>query len=281
MSEKIIKGVSLPAYSVLMSVYAGEKAEFFKQSVDSMLAQTYPTDDFVLVCDGELTEELDELVAHYEENYSFFHVLRLEEKLGTGGCANEGLKLCKNEYIVKMDSDDIALPERCETSLYCMAKKPDTDILGAYIEEFDSVSGEYIATKKTPLTHKEIMKYARRRNPFNNQTLVYKKSAVEKTGGYSDVKRCEDYDFVVRMLAGGAKGRNIGKVLVRYRVTEGNYERRKNWANTKSFIAVRWRIHKMGFSSLIDFLVPTALQLIIFIMPSKLTGKIYKKLLRK
>lgn len=276
-----LDNVKLPAYSVLMSVYDGEKAEFLKESIDSMLMQTYPADDFVLVCDGGLTKELDELVDSYERENDNFTVLRLDEKTGTGGCANAGLELCRNEYIVKMDSDDIAVPERCELSLYAMAKHPEIDILGAYIEEFDSVTGEFIAVKKTPLGRREIMKYAKRRNPFNNQTLVYKKSAAQKIGGYSDIKRCEDYDFVVRMLANGAVGINLKKVLVKYRVTEGNYDRRRNWANTKSFIAVRWRIHKSGFSSLWDFLVPTAVQLLLFVLPVKMTGVIYKKLLRK
>lgn len=276
-----VNNIELPAYSVLMSVYDGEKAEYLKESIDSMLMQTYPADDFVLVCDGGLTRELDELVNAYERENENFTLLRLDEKTGTGGCANAGLELCKNEYIVKMDSDDIALPERCELSLYAMAKHPEIDILGAYIEEFDSVTGDIIAVKKTPSGRKEILKYAKRRNPFNNQTLVYKKSAALKIGGYSDIKRCEDYDFVVRMLSNGAVGANLKKVLVKYRVTEGNYNRRRNWANTKSFIAVRWRIHKSGFSSLWDFIVPTAVQLVLFILPVKMTGLIYKKLLRK
>ena len=81
---------------------------------------------------------------------------------------------------------------------------------GAYIEEFDSETGEPIAVKSTPESNDEIRVYARRRNPFNNQTLVYKKSAAEKAGGYSEVRRCEDYDFVVKMLASGAVGANTG-----------------------------------------------------------------------
>lgn len=276
-----VKNIELPAYSVLMSVYDGEKAEYLKDSIDSMLKQTYPADEILLVCDGELTDELDELVETYEKENENFSVLRLDQKAGTGGCANAGLELCRNEYIVKMDSDDIALPERCEVSLYAMAKHPEIDILGAYIEEFDSVTGDIIAVKKTPSSRREILKYAKRRNPFNNQTLVYKKSAAQKVGAYSDIQRCEDYDFVVRMLAAGAVGINLKKVLVKYRVTEGNYDRRRNWANTKSFIAVRWRIHKSGFSSLLDFIVPTAVQLLLFVLPVKMTGLIYKKLLRK
>lgn len=275
------KGVRLPDYSVLMSVYKGEKPEFFRECVDSMLGQTFVTNDFVLVCDGPLTEELDAIIGEYEQKYDFFRPLRLPENIGAGGCANAGLKQCRNEYIVKMDSDDIALPDRCELSMYLLAKHPGVDMLGAYISEFDSDTGEEIAVKKTPAGNAAIRKYARRRNPFNNPTLVYKKSVVEKIGGYSAVRRCEDYDFVVRMLMAGAVGRNIPKVLVRYRVTDNNYDRRRNWANTKSFIAVRWRIHRLGFSSLWDFIVTSSAQLVMFMLPSSLTEHFYKKLLRR
>ena len=273
-------GVRLPEYSVLMSVYKGEKPEFLRECIDSMLEQTFAPDDFVLVCDGPLTDELDSVIGEYEQKHECFRVLRLPQNMGVGYCANEGLKMCRNEDIVKMDSDDIALPERCELSMYTMAKHPGVDMLGAYISEFDSDTGEEIAVRKTPTGDSAIKKYARRRMPFNNPTLVYKKSWVEKIGGYTTVRRCEDYDFVVRMLAAGAVGRNIPKVLVRYRVNGGNYDRRRNWANTRSFIAVRWKIYRSGFSGLWDFTVTTAAQLVMFILPSSLTGRFYKKLLR-
>lgn len=272
--------IRLPAYSVLMSVYAGEDPDFLRESIASMMDQTYPTNDFVLVCDGKLTPELDRVVEEFAAKYPCFRPVRIEKNEGTGYCANVGINACKHEYIVKMDSDDIALPQRCEASLYALAKHPEIDMLGAYIEEFDSDSGEFIAVKKTPLSHKEIKKYSRRRNPFNNQTLVYKKSKALSCGGYPRRTRCEDYEFVVRMLSSGVRGRNIGKVLVRYRVTKGNYARRRNWANTKAFIEVRWRIFRSGYSRLSDLIIPCAMQLMIFALPSSLTGKIYKRFLR-
>ena len=73
------KGVKLPQYSVLMSVYSGEKPEYFKACIESMLRQTFVTDDFVLVCDGPLTDELDEIVSDYECRYSFFRPLRMPD----------------------------------------------------------------------------------------------------------------------------------------------------------------------------------------------------------
>lgn len=271
----------LPDYSVIMSVYEKEKAQFLKESIESMLEQTFVTNDFILVCDGQLSDELNEVVEYFEKKYVFFHPLRLEENIGTGGCANEGIKLCKNDYIVKMDSDDISLPNRCEISMKFLAAHPEIDMVGAYIEEFDSTTGESIAVKKTPLSYKEIKKYSKRRNPFNNQTLAYRKSAAQKCGGYSKLSRCEDYDFVVKMLAGGARGRNIPQVLVKYRVTPENLQRRRNFANTKAFISVRWKILKTGYSSFLDFLIPCLAQLVLFILPGKITGKLYKKFLRK
>ena len=272
----------LPAYSVAMSVYAGERPEFLRQSLESMLTQTHPCTELILVCDGKLTPRLDEVIEEYERRFGGrMTTLRMDKPVGVGECANAAIGAASTEFIVKMDSDDIAAPRRCEMQLGFMSRHPALDMCGAYIEEFDSDTGESIAVKRTPLKNREIRRYARRRNPFNNQTLVYRRRSALSLGGYSDVRRCEDYEFVVRMLAAGAIGANIPRVLVRYRVTEANLARRRNLRNTLSFISVRWRIFRMGYSSLIDFLIPCAAQIALFILPGSLTGKLYGRFLRK
>ncbi|MFT3952369.1 MAG: glycosyltransferase [Oscillospiraceae bacterium] len=268
-------------YSVMMSVYAKETPQYLKMSIESMLGQTCPPDELVLVCDGRLGEGLERCVIRFEQLYpTVFKAVRLKENVGTGNAANAGIAACRNEIIVKMDSDDVALPFRCEKQLAYLKRHPETQLLGGFIEEFDSDTGAVIAVKKTPVTHEEILRYARRRNPINNQTLVFQKSFVMKNGGYKAMTRCEDYDFITRMLIAGARAANLPEVLVRYRVDAGNYERRRNFANTKAFIQVRRGLLKAGFSSLADFLIPSAAQIILFILPFKLTAGIYKKLLR-
>ena len=273
----------LQPYSVLMSVYGGENAEFFAQSLESLYVQTYPADEIVLVCDGELDEALNNVIDAYSTKFGGrLKVHRLESHGGTAKCANTGLALCKNEYIMKMDSDDICLEDRAVKQMTYIAEHPDVSIIGSYIQEFNSDTGEDIATRCPPINNDEIRKFARRRAPFNNQTLVYRKSLALSIGGYSEeLERCEDYDFMVRMLMAGAKAANIPEALVRYRVTPGNLNRRRNFRNTKSFIAVRKKIRKMGFSSFADFLIPCAGQIVLFIIPSCITGFLYKKLLRK
>lgn len=274
--------VGLPPYSVVMSVYIDEKPKFFRESLESIFAQTYSPSEVILVCDGELTDELNDVISEFSSKYDTLKVHALSENKGTAYCANLLLELAQNEYIMKMDSDDICMPYRAEKQMTYMLENPETDILGGYIEEFNSDDNTPIALREVPLEAEEIKKFARRRSPFNNQTMVYKKSLAKKIGGYStELIRCEDYEFMVRMIMAGAVTANLPEVLVRYRVTKANITRRRNFLNTKSFIAVRRRIYKMGFSSLSDFLIPSAVQLCLFIMPGKLTDFIYKKLLRK
>lgn len=271
----------LPAYSVTMSVYGKEKPEFLRRSIKSIMEQTHPTDDFIIVCDGELTKELDEVLLQAQEKYNAIKIVRTKGHVGTAAAANMSLEMCKNEYIGKMDSDDIALPQRFEKQLRRMMLHPELDIIGGYIEEFDSDTGGTIAIKKVPLCNDTVHEYAKRRNPFNNPTLLFKKSAATAAGGYSeDLARCEDYDFVVKMLANGAVGGNIPQVLLKYRITQGNYERRRNFANTKAFIAARWKIYRSGYSSLVDFIIPCAAQVALFLLPSSMTGLIYRKAMR-
>ncbi|MBQ8932138.1 MAG: glycosyltransferase [Ruminiclostridium sp.] len=273
----------LKPYSVLMSVYKGENTEYFRASMDSLCNQTHHANQIVLVCDGPLGDELDMIVSEYKDKLGdILDVVQLPENKGTAYCANIGLKSCKNEYIMKMDSDDVCKSNRAEKQMSYLTDKPYIDILGSYIEEFKSADNTVIGVRQTPTTHEEIVKFAKRRAPFNNQTLVYKKEYAEKIGGYSnDLVRCEDYDFMVRMLMAGAKSANIPEVLVRYRVDKNNLKRRRNWKNTKSFFAVRKKIYKMGFSGFWDYVLPCAGQLLLFITPSCITGLIYKLMLRK
>lgn len=264
-----------------MCVYDKEIPANFNDSLESMLMQSYPPSEFVLVCDGKLTNELNIIAKSFESEFKdIFRIVRIEENVSLGQALNIGIASCKNDYIIKMDSDDISQPDRCETQMRVFALDPELDILGGYVEEFDSETGKAIALKKCPLHHTDIMKFARRRNPFNRQTVAFKKAKAFKAGGYTDFTYCSDYEFAVRMLSHGAKAQNLPIMLVRYRVHQ-NYRKKKRWDNTKAFISVRHRIYKSGFSGFFDFLIPVCAQLMMFILPNKFTDIVYKKLLRK
>lgn len=271
----------LPPYSVLMSVYDKELPENLNESLESMLMQSYPPSDFVLVCDGKLTNELNIIAKSFQNEFkNIFHIIRIDENEGAGKAFNKGIKACKCKYIVKMDSDDISMPDRCLKEMLLFAIKPELDIVGTYVEEFDGETGRTMGVKKVPVMHKDIVSYSKRRNPFNRQSVAFSKATALKAGGYSDLKLCEDYEFATRMLASGAKGQNIPEVLVRYRVHKNTPEIRKSWKLTKAFIKVRWIIYRSGYTKFRDFFIPCFLQLGLFVFPRKFTRWVYKTFLR-
>lgn len=93
------------AYSVLMSVYSKENPAWLKLAIESIQDQTLPTSDFVLVCDGPLTPELDGVIAEKHcQMGEILMVVRLEKNVGLGNALNEGIKHCRNELVARMDS---------------------------------------------------------------------------------------------------------------------------------------------------------------------------------
>ena len=104
-------------YSVLMAVYKKEDPVFFRQSIESMIEQTLPFTDFVLVCDGPLTKALERVIHWAEERLGErFQCIRLKENRGLGNALRIGVPRCRCSVIARMDSDDISRPDRCENS---------------------------------------------------------------------------------------------------------------------------------------------------------------------
>lgn len=270
------------AYSVLMSVYAKEKPAFFEEAIGSMLRQTVPTRDFVIVCDGELTPELDAILERYDrENPGVFHIVRLPQNMGIGVAAQAGLRECKYNLVAKMDADDISVSDRCELQLKQFAQKPELTVIGSNIDEFDADPEAPYSSRCVPEDNEGIRKFARRRQPFNNMTVMYKKDAVQAVGGYRALPRNEDYDLYVRLLAAGYYAENIPQSLVKVRVNADAVNRRASAATLKGCIVSRWNAFRIGYSSLWDFLYCVLGQLVVFVCPPKAQNWIYAKFLRK
>lgn len=274
--------MNLEKYSVLMSVYYKENPEFLKCSIDSMLNQSLKPDEIVLVKDGKLTDELDKIIESYSQRYpKIFTIVSLEKNVGLGLALNEGLRKCRNELVARMDTDDISLENRCELQVNEFKKNPQLSILGSIINEFYDTPDNIISSRVVPETHEEILKFSRKRSPFNHPTVMYKKTEVLECGGYRDINRKEDIDLFVRMLNSGYKGMNINKPLLLYRSNEDNFLRRKNWTNCKSSIAVTYEFWKNGYCRITDFIVVTMAQLIVFVSPVCVFKLLSNLLLRK
>lgn len=270
------------SYSVLMSVYYKEKAEYLKQAMDSIWSQTISTDNFVLVCDGPLNAELDTVIENMQSTHpDALNVIRLEKNGGLGNALNIGIKECKHEFVARMDSDDISRPDRCERQLKVFQNYPDVSVISGTVEEFTPNTNQIEARRVLPETQDQILAFAKKRNPFNHPCVMYKKSAVEAAGGYQDFYLLEDYYLWIRMLQKGHTGYNLQEPLLWMRAGSDMYKRRAGWKYAKSQKALFKYMKDNGFIDFGQYMKSTSFRLASSLMPNGFREFAYKKILRK
>ena len=269
------------SYSVLMTVYNGDNPDYFALSLDSMLNQTLSPEEIVIVKDGAINDKLQDVINQRLNGNIKINQVQLEKNVGLGLALNEGIKVITSELIARMDADDYSLPERCELQVKEFFKNPELDIVGYPVDEFVDDPDNVVGKRDVPLTNDEIYKYAKRRDPFNHPTVMYKKKTVESVGGYSDYRKNQDTDLWIRMLQNNAICLNIDKRLFRFRFDSGTYKKRKSWINTKILIKIRYDAWKSGFNSFFDFFVVAISQMGVYVLPVWFQKFLYKTFLRR
>ena len=162
-------------FSVLLSVYYKENPDFLKQSLDSILNQSRLPDELVLVKDGQLSIDLDRMIDSYVRKYTgLFKILALSENQGLGKALDVGLKYCTFDVVARMDTDDIATPNRFERQITVFEKYPELDVVGAWISEFENVSSNVVSIRKLPEYHNEIYLYAKKRGYTSSKRYLIK-----------------------------------------------------------------------------------------------------------
>lgn len=272
----------LPPYSVLMSVYCKDNAEYLKDAIESMLTQSHKPQQFVIVEDGILGAELSDVITKYKkENSEIFTIIELKENGGLANALNVGLEQCRNELVARMDADDISLLERCERILQEFVKDKELAVCGCNISEFYGAPSDIRTARIVPENYEDIVRFSRRRQPFNHATVIYKKRVVQSVGGYEKLKRKEDFDMFSKMICAGYKGKNVNQELYLCRANEDNYRRRKSWNNCKSAWYVYVRHLKRGGCNIWDFLVVSCAEIVFFVMPFGVMKKMSDRFLRK
>lgn len=269
-------------YSVLMSVYHKEKPEYLKQAIASIQAQTLPTDDFVLVCDGPLNDALDAVIAKKQQEMGkTLNVVRLAKNGGLGNALNEGIKHCKNELVARMDSDDIAYQDRCEKQIAVFYKHSEVSICSGIVEEFTSTPDVVDAKRVPPEAHEEIVEFAKKRNPFNHPCVMYKKSVVEAVGSYQDFYLLEDYYLWLRMLMAGYQGYNIQEPLLHMRAGSDMYLRSAGWKYAKTQVKLFKFMKEQGFIGEGQYIKSCVIRSGSALAPNWLRKLMFEKVLRK
>lgn len=270
-------------FSVLMSIYFKENPDDFDECMKSIWDnQSLKPSEIVLVEDGPLTTELYSVIKSWKNKLSdILRIIKLPENVGTGKAKNHGLDACSFEIICIVDTDDIYASDRFQKQVQFLKMNPDITIVGGQIVEFveniDSPSG----MRKVPLNHNELVNYAKKKNPLNNVTIAYRKTAIQAVGGYKHHLWMEDYNLFLRVIAAGHKIHNLPDVLVYARVDNGMHGRRKGMKYIQSefqLMKLKINLKTQGYvSAYFYFLLRSSTRL----LPTSILSFIYDNFLRK
>lgn len=240
---------------MLLPVYAGDSPEHFLRAVlSATVEQTLPPSELVVVRDGQVGAEvaavLDALRSGPQTSPAGevpVRVVELEQNQGLARALDVGLDACRYDIVARADADDISLPHRFEIQLPLIAA--GLDIVGSAITEFNSDEHDLGITRVLPEQADDIARTARFRDPFNHPSVVYRREAVIRAGGYKHLDLLEDYWLFARMLAGGARAANVRSSLVLYRVGAGAYKRRGGLRLLRSEVRLQLLMRKSGFTT--------------------------------
>ena len=157
-----------------------------------------------------------------------------------GNAFNEGLKNCSYEWVFRMDTDDICIPERFEKQINFIRQNPDIVLFGSHIAEFNDNIKNIVSYRKVPIGTQAIRKYSLYRSPFNHMTVAYKKEVAIEVGGYRSFL-LEDYNLWLRIIAKGYKVENIDDILVYARIGNNMVARRRGF----NYIKGEWDFFKL------------------------------------
>ncbi|MDU0479077.1 glycosyltransferase [Staphylococcus chromogenes] len=212
--------------SALVTVYHRINARELDEALTSLVEQTRPADEIVIVEDGPLGAELRTLIDDFVAATPSARTVVLARNQGAGPASQAGLLTIKSEFVARLDADDIAFPERFATQLDFFARHPEIDVLGTALAEFHGDTSHVVGVRTLPETHEKLAKYALINSPINNPSVMMRTQAVKDVGGYQSVHHMEDYDLYARLLASGKRFHNLPEPLTYFRSSDAVFQRR-------------------------------------------------------
>lgn len=210
-----------PLISVLLCVYNG--AAYVKEAIDSIIAQTYPNWELILIDDGS-TDSTPEILGMYKDPR--IRIYR-QENIGLTKALNQAAVYASGDFFARQDADDISLPERFALQLKVFQDRPGTVVVSTDVE-YISHKGEHLYIQKSPANKETALQTLFRiENPYVHGSLMFRREAFVKVGGYDEsYKTSQDFELIVRMISLGEVAA-VSKPLYRLRIHPTSITSRK------------------------------------------------------
>lgn len=269
-----------------MCVYHGDDPGHFAKAIRSVIEQTLQPNEIVLTVDGPIPNTIDAVIESIGRKLAdtsiLFKVVRLEQNRGHGEARRICLENCSHELIALMDADDISASNRFERQMNYIRAHPEVSAVGGNISEFIDTPEHIVSKRIVPATDEKIRNFMGKRCPMNQMTVLFRKSDVEKAGGYIDWYCEEDYYLWIRMALAGMKFGNVDEILVNVRVGAEMYQRRGGIRYFKSEAKLQKYMLDHKIISVSRYLVNVGERFVLqVLMPNKLRGWAFRKFARE
>lgn len=271
------------SFSVLISVYKNDKAEDFRIALNSITSnQTLRPAEVVLVTDGPVPDDTNQIIAEACETApGLYKVIRFEKNQGLGIALQKGLEAASNDIVMRMDSDDIAVPDRFEKQYHFMVNHPNVAVCGGQIDEFIDDVNNIVGHRIVPCTNEEIYKYMVSRCAFNHMTVALRRSIIMANGNYQPWHYNEDYYLWIRLMIAKVEFANLPDTLIHMRVGREMYKRRGGRQYYESELGLQKLMLSNGLISHPRYWFNVAVRWGVQIaMPNWLRGFVFQRLFR-
>ena len=209
---------NIPDISVVMSVYNAE--EYLKESIDSILGQTYKNFEFIIINDGS-TDRSAKIINSFTDKRI---IVINQENSGLPAALNKGITIALGRYIARMDADDIANLTRFEKQFLFLEHNPEVVVVGTWADII-SKEGEYLYTENKP-TDSKSLKDSLPTSPFFHGSVMIRTSSLMEVEGYKSVfKNRQDVVLWIDLSEKG-KFTNIEEALYKFRLTPDSNQRK-------------------------------------------------------
>jgi glycosyltransferase involved in cell wall biosynthesis len=268
-------------FTLLLPVYRNDDATQFARAFSSSVqAQSVMPAEVVIVQDGEVPVELTAAIAAAIDSSPVpVEHIRIEENGGLANALTVGLAACSHDVVARMDADDVSLSSRFERQIAAM--KTGLDLVGTGMLEFAEDTSEVLGKRTPPVGADAIAKYARFHDPFHHPTVMYRKAAVERAGGYEDIGLMEDYWLFARMIHSGARVDNIPDALLMYRVGAGAYARRGGAAQFSAEVRLQRALRRIRFTTRLQYVRNITVRGLYRYVPVGIRTRLYRRLIAK
>jgi len=262
--------------AVIMSIYKNDRLEYVRQSVQSILDQTFSKFHYYIIFDGPVNQGIDSFITSI--NDSRLKRFRMKLNGGIAPALNHLLEIVlKNpEYrlIARMDADDISLPSRFEKQRDFLLTNKEVSIVGCWYEEIDE-DGKLISFKRLPIEHNALLRRYYTRAPFAHSSVMFSKRLIKIAGYYpTDTILMEDSALWGKALKNGLRFSNIPEYLFQFRKDKDFYKRRSGVRYGYNYIKTRFNINKSLELPVYTYLLSIIIG-VVKMMPTILVRNVY------